>query len=301
MVYLYRNAMLHEEQIRKADVLTEALPYMQSFRGQTFLIKVGGSAMEETALVDSLLRDIVFLEAVGINPVLVHGGGKAINKAMKDAGLEAKFIGGLRVTDAATIGIVEETLARVINPDLVQRIKQLGGKALGLPGTQVFLGKKMPGKDPTTGQPADLGFVGEVIDCNTEIIDLAVAGEVVPVVSPVAKEAGSGQTLNVNADIAACALAKKLKASKLIFLSDVLGIMRDPKDNATLIPTLNEAAIVKLKTEGVISGGMIPKVDSALDSLHGGVKKVHMIDGRIPHSLVLEIFTDRGIGTEITL
>ena len=293
--------MLHEEQIRKADVLTEALPYMQSFRGQTFLIKVGGSAMEETALVDSLLRDIVFLEAVGINPVLVHGGGKAINKAMKDAGLEAKFIGGLRVTDAATIGIVEETLARVINPDLVERIKQLGGKALGLPGTQVFLGKKMPGKDPTTGQPADLGFVGEVIDCNTEIIDLAVAGEVVPVVSPVAKEAGSGQTLNVNADIAACALAKKLKASKLIFLSDVLGVMRDPKDNATLIPTLNEAAIVKLKTEGVISGGMIPKVDSALDSLHGGVNKVHMIDGRIPHSLVLEIFTDHGIGTEITL
>lgn len=293
--------MLHEEQIRKADVLTEALPYMQSFRGQTFLIKVGGSAMEETALVDSLLRDIVFLEAVGINPVLVHGGGKAINKAMKDAGLEAKFIGGLRVTDAATIGIVEETLARVINPDLVERIKQLGGKALGLPGTQVFLGKKMPGKDPTTGQSADLGFVGEVIDCNTEIIDLAVAGEVVPVVSPVAKEAGSSQTLNVNADIAACALAKKLKASKLIFLSDVLGVMRDPKDSTTLIPTLNEAAIVKLKTEGVISGGMIPKVDSALDSLHGGVKKVHMIDGRIPHSLVLEIFTDHGIGTEITL
>lgn len=286
------NAMLHEEQIRKADVLTEALPYMQSFRGQTFLIKVGGSAMEETALVDSLLRDIVFLEAVGINPVLVHGGGKAINKAMREAGFEAKFIGGLRVTDAATIGIVEETLARVINPDLVQRIKHLGGKALGLPGTQVFLGRRMN---------EDLGFVGEVTDCNTEIIDLAVAGEVVPVVSPVAKEAGTGHTLNVNADIAACALAKKLKASKLIFLSDVLGVMRDPKDNATLIPTLNEAAIVKLKAEGVISGGMIPKVDSALDSLHGGVKKVHMIDGRIPHSLVLEIFTDRGIGTEITL
>ncbi len=293
--------MLHNDQIRKADVLTEALPYMQSFRGQTFLIKVGGSAMEETALVDSLLRDIVFLEAVGINPVLVHGGGKAINKAMKDAGLEAKFIGGLRVTDAATIGIVEETLARVINPDLVQRIKTLGGKALGLPGTQVFLGKKMLGKDPATGQTADLGFVGEVIDCNTEIIDLAVAGEVVPVVSPVAKEAGTSHTLNVNADIAACALAKKLKASKLIFLSDVLGVMRDPKDNASLIPTLNEASIVQLKAEGIISGGMIPKVDSALDALHGGVKKVHMIDGRIPHSLVLEIFTDHGIGTEITL
>ena len=281
-----------DDQFRKAAVLTEALPYMQSFRGQTFLIKVGGSAMEETELVDSLLRDIVFLEAVGINPVLVHGGGKAINKAMKDAGLEAKFIDGLRVTDATTIGIVEETLARVINPDLVARIQTLGGMALGLPGTQVFVGRRLN---------EDLGFVGEVIDCNTEIIDLALAGEVVPVVSPVAKEAGTGQTLNVNADIAACALAKKLKASKLIFLSDVLGVMRDPKEKTTLIPTLDETSIGMLKAQGVISGGMIPKVDSALDALHGGVNKVHMIDGRIPHSLVLEIFTDHGIGTEITL
>lgn len=289
------------DQISKAAVLLEALPYMQSFRGQTFLIKVGGSAMEEQSLVDSLLRDIVFLEAVGINPVLVHGGGKAINKAMKDSGLEARFIGGLRVTDEATIRIVEETLARVINPDLVERIKALGGRAIGLAGTTVFSGKKMPGRDPATGQPADLGFVGEVTECNTEVIDLAVAGEVVPVVSPVARELGTKNTLNVNADIAACALAKKLKATKLIFLSDVLGVMRDPRDNSTLIPTLNEASIAQLKLEGIISGGMIPKVDSALDSLHGGVGKVHMIDGRIPHSLVLECFTDRGIGTEITL
>ena len=289
------------DQISKAAVLLEALPYMQSFRGQTFLIKVGGSAMEEQSLVDSLLRDIVFLEAVGINPVLVHGGGKAINKAMKDSGLEAKFIGGLRVTDEATISIVEETLARVINPDLVERIKSLGGRAIGLPGTTVFSGKRMLGRDPATGEPADLGFVGEVTICNTEVIDLAIAGEVVPVVSPVAREVGTRNTLNVNADIAACALAKKLKATKLIFLSDVLGVMRDPKDNATLIPTLDEASIAQLKKEGIISGGMIPKVDSALDSLHGGVGKVHMIDGRIPHSLVLECFTDRGIGTEITL
>jgi acetylglutamate kinase len=289
------------DQISKAAVLLEALPYMQSFRGQTFLIKVGGSAMEEQSLVDSLLRDIVFLEAVGINPVLVHGGGKAINKAMKDSGLEAKFIGGLRVTDEATISIVEETLARVLNPDLVQRIKGLGGRAIGLPGTTVFSGKRMLGKDPSTGQAMDLGFVGEVTECNTEVIDLAVAGEVVPVVSPVAREIGTRNTLNVNADIAACALAKKLRATKLIFLSDVLGVMRDPKDNATLIPTLDEASIAQLKKEGIISGGMIPKVDSALDSLHGGVGKVHMIDGRIPHSLVLECFTDRGIGTEITL
>jgi acetylglutamate kinase len=293
--------MTTQDQIRKADVLIEALPYLQNFRGQTFLIKVGGSAMEESSLVDSLLRDIVFLEAVGINPVLVHGGGKAISKAMKDAGLEAKFIGGLRVTDEATISIVENTLAKVINPDLVQSIKASGGKAIGLPGTSVFLGQRMMGKDPATGEPADLGFVGEVVECDTEVIDLAVKGEVVPVVSPVAKEIGTGHTLNVNADIAACALAKKLKATKLIFLSDVLGVMRDPKDNSTLIPTLNAESIDQLKAEGIISGGMIPKVDSALDSLRGGVGKVHMIDGRIPHSLVLECFTDGGIGTEITL
>jgi acetylglutamate kinase len=278
--------------IQKADVLLEALPYIQKFRGQTFLIKVGGSAMEEQSLVDSLLRDIVFLEAVGINPVLVHGGGKAINKAMKDAGLEARFVGGLRVTDAATIGIVEETLAGVINPDLVERIKTLGGKAIGLAGTTVFRAQRFN---------EELGFVGEVVDCDTSIIDLAVAGEVVPVVSPVAREIGTGDTLNVNADIAACALAKKLKATKLIFLSDVRGVMRDPADDSTLIPTLDAESIAQLRAEGVISGGMIPKTDSALDSLRGGVGKVHMIDGRIPHSVVLECFTDTGIGTEITL
>ena len=282
-------------------MLIEALPYIQNFRGQTFLIKVGGSAMEEKSLVDSLLRDIVFLEAVGINPVLVHGGGKAINKAMKDAGLEAKFIAGLRVTDAATISIVEETLAGVINPELVHSIKVMGGRALGLAGTSVFQAQRMLAKDPATGEAHDVGFVGEVVDCNTEVVELAISGEVVPVVSPVAREIGTGHTLNVNADIAACALAKRLKADKLIFLSDVLGVMRDPKDNATLFPTLNTDFIGQLKREGIISGGMIPKVDSALDSLRGGVGKVHMIDGRIPHSLILEIFTDKGIGTEIVL
>lgn len=290
-----------DSHIRKADVLLEALPYIQHFRGQTFLIKVGGSAMEEQALVDSLLRDIVFLEAVGINPVLVHGGGKAINKAMQDAGLQAKFVAGLRVTDAETIGIVEETLANVINPELVSRIKFKGGRALGLSGTSVFCARRTKAKDPATGEEHDIGFVGEVIDCNVEVVELAVAGEVVPVVSPVGREKGTQNTLNVNADIAACALAKKLKANKLIFLSDVLGVMRDPKDPGSLIPTLNKDFINQLKHEGVISGGMIPKVDSALDALHGGVGKVHMIDGRIPHSIVLEIFTNQGIGTEIVL
>ncbi|HEY2573568.1 MAG TPA: acetylglutamate kinase [Verrucomicrobiaceae bacterium] len=290
-----------DDQIRKADVLIEALPYLQNFRGQTFLIKVGGSAMEETALVDSLLRDIVFLEAVGINPVLVHGGGKAITKAMKNANLEARFVAGLRFTDEKTMRIVEDTLSHVINPDLVERINQLGGRAVGLAGTAVFTARRAKARDPATDSLVDVGFVGEVMECNTNLVDLAVKGEVVPVVSPIAREAGGGHTLNVNADIAACALAKKLKAAKLIFLSDVLGVMRDPNDNATLIPTLNESAIAQLTREGIIAGGMLPKMESALESLRGGVGKVHLIDGRIPHSVVLEIFTDKGIGTEVTL
>lgn len=280
------------QQTAKAAVLLEALPYMQAYRGCTFLIKVGGSAMEDPAVVDTFLKDVVFLEAVGINPVIVHGGGKAISKAMQDSGLEARFINGMRVTDEETIKIVEQTLARIINPDIVNKLNSFGGKAVGIPGTEVFLGDKMKG---------DLGWVGEVNDCKLGLIQAAVAGEFVPVVSPVAREVESGRTLNVNADLAACALATRLKASKLIFLSDVRGVLRDPKDESTLIPSLNPAYITDLKNQGVISGGMIPKVDSSLASLRGGVGKVHLIDGRIPHALILEIFTDIGIGTEITL
>jgi acetylglutamate kinase len=293
--------MVPDSPAAKAATLLEALPYIQSFRGCTFLIKVGGSAMEDAGLVDRFLRDIVFLEAVGINPVIVHGGGKAISAAMKSAGLEARFVGGMRVTDAATIRIVEETLAKAINPEIVEKINTTGGKAVGVPGTEVFLGERLPGKDPATGAAVDLGFVGQVTACRLGLVQAAVAGEFVPVVSPVARERGTGHTLNVNADLAACALATRLKATKLIFISDVLGVMRDPKDPGTLIPSLDEKAIAVLKAEGVISGGMIPKVDSSLESLRGGVGKVHLIDGRIPHGLVLEIFTDGGIGTEISL
>ena len=281
-----------QSQTRKADVLLEALPYMQGFRGCTFLIKVGGSAMEDPAVVNTFLKDVVFLEAVGINPVIVHGGGKAISKAMQESGLEAKFINGMRVTDEETIKIVEQTLARVINPEIVDKINAFGGKAVGVPGTEVFTGEKMK---------AELGWVGEVTGCKLGLIQAAVSGEFVPVVSPVARENASGKTLNVNADLAACALATRLQATKLIFLSDVRGVMRDPKDESTLIPSLDPAAIAQLKKDGIISGGMIPKVDSSVESLRGGVGKVHLIDGRIPHALILEIFTDVGIGTEIHL
>lgn len=290
-----------EDHIRTAGVLLEALPYIQSFRGNTFLIKVGGSAMEDPALVDKLLRDVVFLEAVGINPVIVHGGGKAISRAMNEAGLQAKFIAGMRVTDAEAIRIVEETLARVINPEIVGKINDFGGQAVGVPGTEVFQGERMSRIDPETGTAADLGYVGSVADCKLGLIRAAVAGEFVPVVSPVARDLKTGHALNVNADLAACALAKRLKAAKLIFLSDVLGVMRDPADPASLISSLDAEEIERLKEQGIIKGGMIPKVDSSIESLRGGVGKVHLIDGRIPHALILEIFTNAGIGTEIHL
>jgi acetylglutamate kinase len=286
-------------QISKAAVLIEAMPYLQRFRGQTFLIKFGGSAMDDPDLVDGLLRDIVFMELAGINPVIVHGGGKAITRAMHDAGLQAKFVGGLRVTDEAAIGIVERTLSEVINPGLVSTINRYGGRAVGFSGKEVFVGRKQPAVKGEDGAPVDLGFVGEVTDFVIDGVTECIARETVPVISPVAAESGTGHALNVNADLAAASLAGRLKAAKFLYLSDVLGVMRDPKDPATLIPSLDPREVERLVNDRVISGGMIPKVRSALQALEAGVQKVHLIDGRIPHSLLLEIFTERGIGTEI--
>lgn len=286
-------------QIAKADALVEALPYMQQFRDQTFLIKVGGSAMDDPCLVDQLLRDVVFLEAVGINPVIVHGGGKAISRAMAEAGLEAHFVGGFRITDLDAIHIVEETLSTVINPGLVDAINAHGGRAIGLPGHQVFRAERIQGQDPQTGEPVDIGFVGQVSYSETALIEEAVGRHVVPVVSPVAREITTGACLNVNADLAASALARHLGAAKLIYLSDVAGVLESKDDPASLISSLTAGVTEELIGEGVIAGGMIPKVRSAVEALHSGVGKVHLIDGRLPHSLILEVFTDLGIGTEI--
>ena len=286
-------------QISKAGVLIEALPYLQRFRGQTFLIKFGGSAMDDPELVHGLLRDIVFMEVAGINPVVVHGGGKAISKAMNEAGLEAKFVGGLRVTDDKTISIVERVLFDVVNRDLVDTINRFGGRAVALHGKNVFLGRRNPPVKGENGEPVDLGFVGTVHGFREDDILAAIQRESVPVISPVASEESTGMALNVNADIAAASLAGKLKAAKFVYISDVLGVMRDPADDASLIPSLDRASAEKLVNDRVITGGMIPKVRSALSALDAGVQKVHMIDGRIPHSLLLEIFTERGIGTEI--
>lgn len=287
-----------DQTISKAATLVEALPYLQAFRGETFLIKMGGSAMDDPELVRQVMRDIVFLEVAGINPIVVHGGGKAISAAMNEAGLEATFIGGFRVTSPEAIDIVDKTLSRIINPGLVSMLREFGGKAMGFPGTEVFIGERIKSRNEQ-GEEVDIGSVGQVVSCNMEKLEDAFDAEIVPVISPLASELGTGKKLNVNADLAAAALAKELRVTKLIYLSDVPGVMRDPSDNATIIPSINHQHAAELIQQGIISGGMLPKINSALDALNHGVRKVHFIDGRMPHSLLLEIFTQSGIGTEI--
>jgi acetylglutamate kinase len=284
--------------IIRAEALVEALPYIQKFRGQLFVIKYGGSAMDDEQVVERFLRDVVFLEAVGINPVLIHGGGKAITTRMREAGLKARFVNGLRVTDEQSIRIVEEVLDGVINPAIVKMLQSFGGKAVGLRGQDVLIGKKLPLQTEGKTTRIDLGFVGEVIEVGTTAIEKAIAAETVPVISPLARDS-TGQVLNINADIAAGTVAGRLRAAKFIYLSDVPGIMRDPTDKESLIPSVTREEIEQLREEEIITGGMIPKVESALHAIGLGVEKVHFIDGRTPHSLLLEIFTNTGVGTEI--
>ncbi len=297
-MYPTRQVEKLEEEINKANILIESLPYMQSYRDKTVLIKFGGSAMDNPDLVKSLMRDIVVLEAMGLNPVVVHGGGKAISKAMLEAGLEARFVNGLRVTSREAVDIVERTLSGSINPGLVEMVREAGGKAVGIPGTNVFVGEKLAEKD-AEGNPVDIGMVGRVIGCQLARVEEALSLQLTPIISPLARELGTQQPLNVNADLAAAALARELKPVKLVYISDVPGLLQDPKDFSTIIRSINRKEAYQLIEDGTISGGMIPKVKSAVDALNAGVRKVHFIDGRLPHTLLLEIFTPEGIGTEI--
>lgn len=284
--------------ITKADVLIEALPYLQAFRGKTFLIKMGGSAMEDPELVAKVMRDVVFLEVAGVNPIVVHGGGKAISAAMENAGLNAEFVGGFRITSDAAIAIVERVLSEEINPALVRMIRNFGGKAVGIPGSDVFLGEKLRARN-LAGQQVDLGRVGEVVGCQLTHMDAAQRAGIVPVISPLAAELATGRPLNINADLAAAALAKELRVAKLVYLSDVPGLLADTNNPASLIKSVTRTQAEALIDDGTITGGMIPKIRSAVDALNAGVRKVHFIDGRQPHALLLEIFTDGGIGTEV--
>jgi len=272
----------------KADALLEALPYFQQFRGRTVVVKYGGAAMENPELVESVMHDIVFLEAVGINPVVVHGGGN----------LTARFVDGHRVTDAASIKIIDRVLTEVISPSLAAKVRELGGKAEVLSGKDVLVAEKALPRGDATGAKIDLGFVGDITSVQIAQVQKLVDAEIVPIISPLGR-GRDGQVYNINADIAAAKIAQALKAHKIIYLSDVNGVRRDPKDEASLISTLTPAQIQQLKQDGVIASGMIPKVDSALEALAGGVAKVHFLDGKKAHSLLLELFTDAGIGTEI--
>jgi acetylglutamate kinase len=283
-----------QDLIKKADVLLEALPYVQRFRSSTFVIKYGGSFMDspDPKVRDGVAKDIVFIEAMGINPVVVHGGGKAITKAMELAGIKAQFIQGLRVTDEKSMDIVEDVLGNVINREIVETIQKLGGKARSFSGKDVFKCRKL-----LTGG-VDLGYVGEVTDVTVDKIRKALHSQVVPIISPIGL-GEDGHAYNINADIAAAKLATALGARRLVFLSDVPGLMRDPSNPETLISSLHVPEVLGLKREGIIDKGMIPKVDSAIEAVLAGVRRVHFVDGRIPHSILLEVFTDKGIGTEI--
>jgi acetylglutamate kinase len=288
-----------QEIITKAGTLLEALPYIQRFRSQTFVVKYGGSFMDspDAAIRNSVARDIVFLEAVGINPVVVHGGGKAITRAMEAAGLKANFIQGQRVTDEATVGVVEQVLSKEINPEVVRTIEELGGKARGFAGSDIFTCRKMwlKGSD---GSQVDIGYVGEVYKVNVEPLRECIRRSITPVISPTAR-GDDGKIYNCNADVAAAQAAIALKARRLVFMSDVPGLMRDPKDVTTVISRLQTSEVPELKQKGIVDKGMIPKVDSAVAAIQSGVEKVSFVDGRLLHSVLLEIFTDAGVGTEV--
>ncbi len=283
---------------QRIEVLVEALPFIHRLQGQPLVVKYGGSAMEEEHMIDRTLRDVAFLRAVGIGVVIVHGGGKAINGKMREAGLKPHFVGGLRVTDLPTIQLVAETLDHEINAMLVEKLRALGTKAQGYSGRDYIEATKMPPVETPNG-PVDLGLVGEVGNVDISPIRTALDANEVPVLSPIGKGA-DGWLLNVNADTVAGAVAAALGAGRLVFISDVPGLMRDPKQADSHIPSLQSQAIEKLLRDGIIAGGMIPKIESALLALARGVERAHLVDGRVAHSLLLALLTPHGSGTEIT-
>jgi acetylglutamate kinase len=286
--------------LEKANILIEALPYIRNFYGKTFVIKYGGAAQIEDKLKNSFAQDVVLFNFIGIRTVIVHGGGPKISETMKKMGKEPAFVQGQRITDKETMDIVEMVLGGLINKEIVSLISSHGGKAIGLSGkdgglikAKKKLLKKSAGKDE---EVIDIGLVGEVDSINPEILDSLDKDGFIPVISPIGVRK-TGEALNINADYVASAVASALKAEKLILLTDVPGIKNS---HGNILSTLNKTDVRKLINEGAVSGGMLPKVQACIRAIEGGVKKTHIIDGRIPHCLLLEIFTKEGIGTEIT-
>ncbi len=275
----------------RAKILVQALPYIQKIAGQTIVIKYGGNAMINEDLKNAVMNDLVLLQLVGINVVLVHGGGPEISQMLKRVGKESRFVNGLRVTDDETIEIVQMVLAGKVNKTLVQLLEQHSGKAIGLCGLD---GRMIMAEKAIASE--DLGFVGEITEVNTGVITDATKNGYIPIISTIAG-GYNGAVYNVNADLAAARIAAELKAAKLILMTDIKGLLRDKNDDSTLIPVVNVSEVPSLKREGIISGGMIPKIDCCVEAVRRGVKRAHIIDGRIPHSILVEIFSDEGIGT----
>ncbi len=282
-----------QELIQKAKVLIEALPYIRDFAGKTVVVKYGGAAMIDPELRMSTAKDIVLMKYVGMRPVIVHGGGPAIKSTLEQMGMESKFHKGLRVTDDDTIRVVEMVLAGNVNKDIVSLLNTNGGTAVGLCGKD---GNLMHAERISTDDGKDIGHVGTITNVRTNVVDVLADSGVIPVIAPIATDE-SGGTWNINADTAAGEIAAALKAEKLVFLTDMPGLLRDKDDPGTLIHQLRCGDVDQLKKDGIIAGGMIPKIDAGITALKAGVNKTHIIDGRVPHALLLEIFTDKGLGT----
>lgn len=275
----------------RAKVLIQAMPYIKKYTGETVVVKYGGNAMINEKLKSAVMSDIVLMQLVGINVVLVHGGGPEISSMLKKVGKESKFINGMRVTDEETIEIVQMVLAGKLNKSLVQLLEQHGGKALGLCGLD---GRMLMAEKLIAGE--DLGFVGEIKEVNPNPIIDAVHDNYVPIIATVAS-GYNGEVYNINADLAAAQIAAKMGAKKLILMTDIRGLLRDVNDENSLISVVNVSEVPSLKREGIISGGMIPKIDCCVEAVRSGVNRAHIIDGRIEHSILLELFSDEGIGT----
>lgn len=283
-----------EKYIEKAKVLIEALPYIKEFCGKTVVVKYGGSAMLDEKIKEAVVQDIVLMKLVGINIVIVHGGGPEINKMLKQIGKEPEFINGLRVTDEETMDIVQMVLAGKVNKDIVGHIQSHDLKAVGICGKDGNLLQTQ--KKLVDGN--DVGYIGEIVNVDTSLIDTLIEKSFIPVISPIGTD-DNGNSYNINADYAAVAIAGALKAQKLVFLTDVEGVLRDVNDSESLISLLKTDEVAELIESKVISGGMIPKVDCCVKAIEKGVQTVHILDGRVEHSLLLEIFTQKGVGTMV--
>jgi acetylglutamate kinase len=288
-----------EEAIAKAGALIEAMEYIRQFRGKIVVIKLGGSILDDEELQRKLLKDVVFMQTVGMQPILVHGGGKAITKAMEQAGLEPVWVQGRRYTDERTLAIAEHVLVHKTNTPICKMIAELGGNPMGLHSLSSCVLMAEPLRlQNGDGRKIDLGFVGNVTDVNATLLKTLCAAGTIPVIAPVARDKTGGK-LNVNADSAAGKVAAAVDAEKIVVLSDTHGILKDIKDPASRISSIDEQQIKEMIAGGIINSGMMPKVEACLIALDGGVKKAHIIDGRIEHSLLLEIYTEKGIGTQI--